>query len=709
MKTKGTNNKTWNFPKYAFYVFLFLIVCLFIKFIYLSLSPTIYGKNMEVFAANRNTVNNVLYAKRGNIFDKNGNTLALNVSSYTVVAYLSATRTGSSSIPKHVVDKEMTAKKLAPILNMSEEYILSLLNRKAYQVELGPGGRGISELTKESIEELGLPGIGFFEEQKRYYPNGNFASYILGYAKRQDDGSIVGELGIESKYNDILQGTNGYTKYQRDVYGYKIPDTPESKEEPVNGNDIYLTIDATIQRFLEASVSQASKEATPEWLTFTIMDAKTGKILGSSNYPSFDPNILNITNYENPLVTFTYEPGSTMKIYTYMCSMESGKYNGDDKYLSGTYKIYGTTIKDWDARGWGMITYDKGFEYSSNVAVANLIKNTLSKEELKECFKKYGFGSKTDIELSREQAGALNFNYPIEVANAGFGQGILTTPIQHLQGLSIIANNGKYIKPKVIEKIIDKNTNKVVYEYKKEESEQLVSKDTVNKMRELMSNVVNGTDAGTTGGAYKIKGIDMIVKTGTAQYYDSKTGSYSGGNYNYIYSVAGMFPKDDPQIIFYAAMKKPTTNGSLSKMVRETVKNVAKYLNIEANDNSNDLKSYVLKSYINKKTVSVTKELEGLNIDVITIGSGERIISQSVKSGESIFEHEKILLKTNDKEIIMPDLEDWSYKDVNKFCEMANIECNIDGYGYVSSQSIPVGTNINENTKLNIILKSKIE
>lgn len=709
MKTKGTNNKTWNFPKYTFYVFLFLIVCLFIKFIYLSLSLTIYGKNMEVFAANRNTVNNVLYAKRGNIFDKNGNTLALNVSSYTVVAYLSATRTGSSSIPKHVVDKEMTAKKLAPILNMSEEYILSLLNRKAYQVELGPGGRGISELTKESIEELGLPGIGFFEEQKRYYPNGNFASYILGYAKRQDDGSIVGELGIESKYNDILQGTNGYTKYQRDVYGYKIPDTPESKEEPVNGNDIYLTIDATIQRFLEASVSQASKEATPEWLTFTIMDAKTGKILGSSNYPSFDPNILNITNYENPLVTFTYEPGSTMKIYTYMCSMESGKYNGDDKYLSGTYKIYGTTIKDWDARGWGMITYDKGFEYSSNVAVANLIKNTLSKEELKECFKKYGFGSKTDIELSREQAGALNFNYPIEVANAGFGQGILTTPIQHLQGLSIIANNGKYIKPKVIEKIIDKNTNKVVYEYKKEESEQLVSKDTVNKMRELMSNVVNGTDAGTTGGAYKIKGIDMIVKTGTAQYYDSKTGSYSGGNYNYIYSVAGMFPKDDPQIIFYAAMKKPTTNGSLSKMVRETVKNVAKYLNIEANDNSNDLKSYVLKSYINKKTVSVTKELEGLNIDVITIGIGERIISQSVKSGESIFEHEKILLKTNDKEIIMPDLEDWSYKDVNNFCEMANIECNIDGYGYVSSQSIPVGTNINENTKLNIILKSKIE
>ena len=708
MKNGSTKNN-WNFPRYTFYVFLVLIIVLFIKFAYLSLSPSIYGKNMVTFAANRNTVNSTLYAKRGNIFDKNGNTLALNVSSYTGIAYLSSTRTGSSSTPKHVVDKELTAKKLAPILNMSEEYILSLLNRKAYQVELGPGGRNISELTKEAIEELGLPGIGFAEDQKRYYPNGNFASYILGYAKKQDNGSIVGELGIESKYNDILKGTNGYTKYQRDIYGYKIPDTPESTEEPIDGDDIYLTIDATIQRFLEASVSQASKEATPEWLTFTIMDAKTGKILGSSNYPSFDPNILNITNYENPLVSFTYEPGSTMKIYTYMCSMESGKYKGDDKYLSGTYTIYGTTIKDWNAKGWGMITYDKGFEYSSNIAVANLIKNTLSKEELKDCFKKYGFGSLTGIELSREQSGALNFNYPIEVANAGFGQGILTTPIQHLQGLSIIANNGKYIKPKIIEKIVSKSNNEVVYEYKKEESEQVVSQSTVDKMKELMSNVVNGVDAGTTGGAYKVKGIDVIAKTGTAQYYDPKLGYYSSGNYNYIYSVAGMFPKDDPEIIFYAAIKKPTTSGSLSKMVRETIKNIAKYLNIEENDTSNDLKSYILKSYINKDITTVKKELDSLNIDVVTLGNGNRIIAQSIKAGDSIIEGEKLILKTNDKDIIMPSLINWSYKDATSFCSMTSLECNFDGYGYVTNQSIPTDTKISNGSKLNITLKSKIE
>ena len=254
MKTRNINSKNWNFPRYTFYIFLVFILLLFIKFIYLSISPTIYGKDMEAFAENRNTISSTLYAKRGNIFDKNGNVLALNVSSYTVVAYLSETRTGSSMIPKHVVDKELTAEKLSPIIGMSKEYILSLLNRKAYQVELGPGGRGITELTKESIEQLGLPGIGFIEEQKRYYPNGNFASYILGYAKRQDDGSIVGELGIEDKYDALLKGKDGYTMYQQDVYGYKIPDTPETTVESVDGHDIYLTLDSTIQRFIEEAV-----------------------------------------------------------------------------------------------------------------------------------------------------------------------------------------------------------------------------------------------------------------------------------------------------------------------------------------------------------------------------------------------------------------------------------------------------------------------
>ena len=228
-------------------------------------------------------------------------------------------------------------------------------------------------------------------------------------------------------------------------------------------------------------------------------------------------------------------------------------------------------------------------------------------------------------------------------------------------------------------------------------------------MKELMSNVVNGVDAGTTGGAYKVKGVDVIAKTGTAQYYDPKLGYYSSGNYNYIYSVAGMFPKDDPEIIFYAAIKKPTTSGSLSKMVRETIKNIAKYLNIEENDTSNDLKSYILKSYINKDITTVKKELDSLNIDVVTLGNGKRIIEQSIKAGDTIIEGEKLILKTNDEDILMPSLINWSYKDVTSFCRMTSLECNFDGYGYVTNQSITTDTKISNGSKLNITLKSKIE
>src|SRR5574344_1271535 len=152
MKKRKNISKTWKFPRLVFYVFLFFFAILYLQLCYLALSPTVYGKNMDEFAANRNTVKTTLYASHGNIFDNENNVLAKNMSSYTVIAYLSSTRTGSSTTYMHVVDKEGTAKALSPILNMTEEYILSLLNRDVYQVEVGPGGRGISELVKDEIK-----------------------------------------------------------------------------------------------------------------------------------------------------------------------------------------------------------------------------------------------------------------------------------------------------------------------------------------------------------------------------------------------------------------------------------------------------------------------------------------------------------------------------------------------------------------------------
>lgn len=711
MNTRNGKSKTWNFPKKVFVIFLVFIFIIFLQYAYVSLSPKVYGIDMDQFASNRYTVSSTLKAKRGNIYDTTGNLLALNVSSYTVIAYLSESRTGSSSTPLHVVDKEATADALAPVLGMSKESLLNLLNKNAYQVELGPGGRGITELKKEEIEALNLPGIDFIEDQKRYYPNGDFASYIIGYAKKQDDGSITGELGIESKYEDILKGTDGSTKYQQDRYGYKIPDTPETTVDPENGADIYLTIDSGIQRFLEDAVKANTEEYNPEWTILTVMDAKSGKILGSATNPSYNPNLLNMKSYENPLVTYAYEPGSTMKIYTYMCAMEKGTYNGDATYLSGKYDIGENTVQDWNGKGWGYITYDLGFEYSSNVAVVNLVNSAINRTDLKECFQKYGFGEKTGIELSRELSGSLNFYYPIEVATASFGQGVATTPIQNLQALSIIANNGKMVKPKIIEKIVNPNTGKTEYEYKLDISEQLVQESTVNKIKELMSNVINGNHQDTTGYYFKVEGADLIGKTGTSQYYDSESG-YSTGKNNYVYSFAGMFPKDDPEIIIYASYKNPTwsKNVGLSKMIKSVVKDIAKYHDVGTyNEQNKEGSKYIVESFINKNVEEVRTKLNSYNIKMISVGNGDKIIKQSSIVGSSAVSGDTIIVITNDSNYTMPNVVGWSRKEIISLCNVLGISYEFEGYGYANTQSIQAGSKINEGDTLKVTLNNKID
>lgn len=711
MNTRNGKSKTWNFPKKVFVIFLVFIFIIFLQYAYVSLSPKVYGIDMDQFASNRYTVSSTLKAKRGNIYDTTGNLLALNVSSYTVIAYLSESRTGSSSTPLHVVDKETTADALAPVLGMSKESLLNLLNKNAYQVELGPGGRGITELKKEEIEALNLPGIDFIEDQKRYYPNGDFASYIIGYAKKQDDGSITGELGIESKYEDILKGTDGSTKYQQDRYGYKIPDTPETTVDPENGADIYLTIDSGIQRFLEDAVKANTEEYNPEWTILTVMDAKSGKILGSATNPSYNPNLLNMKSYENPLVTYAYEPGSTMKIYTYMCAMEKGAYNGDATYLSGKYDIGENTVQDWNGKGWGYITYDLGFEYSSNVAVVNLVNSAINRTDLKECFQKYGFGEKTGIELSRELSGSLNFYYPIEVATASFGQGIATTPIQNLQALSIIANNGKMVKPKIIEKIVNPNTGKTEYEYKLDISEQLVQESTVNKIKELMSNVINGNHQDTTGYYFKVEGADLIGKTGTSQYYDSESG-YSTGKNNYVYSFAGMFPKDDPEIIIYASYKNPTwsKNVGLSKMIKSVVKDIAKYHDVGTyNEQNKEGSKYIVESFINKNVEDVRTKLNSYNIKMISVGNGDKIIKQSSIVGSSVVSGDTIIVITNDSNYTMPNVVGWSRKEIISLCNVLGISYEFEGYGYANTQSIQAGSKINDGDTLKVTLNNKID
>lgn len=709
MKTRKKQN--WKLPRKTFVIYLVFLFALFIQYAHLSIFPKIYGIDMKAFSLNRNTISNTIYATRGSVFDRAGNSLAINVTSYTVIAYLSPTRTGSGTEIKHVQDPEYTAYKLSPILNMSVDKLKELMSKDLYQVELGPGGRGITELKKQEIEALNLPGIDFIEDQKRYYPNGDFASYIIGYAKKNEDGSIVGEMGIESKYDEILKGKDGFEEYQQDLNGYKIPDTKEFRTNPENGSNIYLTLDSSIQRFLETAVKNNTKKYNPEWMLISVMDAKTGDVLGSAATPSFDPNIKDITNYENPLSSFLFEPGSTMKIYTYMCAMETGKYDGKKEYESGKYKIGDDTVKDWNGYGWGKINYDLGFEYSSNVAIANIMNTILTKDELKECYHKYGFDDITGIELGRELKSEMNFTYDIEVANAGFGQGVLTTPIQHLQALTIISNNGKKLKPHIVEKIENADTGETTYERQIEESEKLVNDQTLSKIKELMYNVVNGQNEGTTGNRYKIDGLDIIGKTGTAQIYDDKNGGYLTADNAYIYSFSGMFPANDPQILIYAAIKKPNFGNTvtISEPVVDVMKNIAKYKNINTTkkEENKNILQYTLDSYINKNKDEVVKKLQGQSLNPIIIGDGEKIIDYYPK--EKVISNDRVILITNGQNKVIPNMTNWSKREAKFLLDYLNIKYTLTGNGYVKTQSVKEGTSITPELEITLTLENKIK
>ena len=699
---KKEKSKKWPFIKISTVFILISFFVIELRMAYIALSPNVDGINIQEFASRRNTTKKILRANRGVIYDASGDVLARNVTSYTVVAILSSSRSD------RIQNVEEAATKLSPVLNMDKTRLVKLLSQNLYQVELGPEGRGITIQKKEEVEALDITGIEFIEDTKRNYPNGDFASYIVGYAKtyvKDNSKVIIGELGIEGLYNKELTGTDGYFKYEQDTSGRQIPDTPEERVDAKNGNDIYLTIDSNIERFTESAMKELEKNAKPEWAVIALMDAKTGAILASSTTPSFNPNKLNITNYENPLVSYAFEPGSTMKTYSYMCAIEKGTYEGTKTFESGIIKIEGGgTIKDWNTKGFGTISFDKGFEYSSNTGAVNLMRNFITKQELLDCYKKYGFGEKTGVELSRELSGKISFNYDLEVANATFGQGITTTPIQHLQGLSIIANNGKMLKPYIVKKIVNTSTNEIVYEGKKQESERLVSIDTVNKMKELLKDVVEGKDVYTTGSLYYRENLGIIGKTGTGEIWNNQKGSYESGGYNYIYSFAGMFPYDDPQIIVYAAMKKPTSGptSNLSKLVKTVASDVSKYLDL-SNVPKETLSSFEMKNYFNKDINDADME----NIKLFVIGNGNKIIDQYPSANTMVVENDVVILKTNGKEIKMPSFIGLSLKETKKLCSMLGITCDIEGNGYVINQDIKENTIIDKEMIVKLVLKEK--
>ncbi|TKI96941.1 penicillin-binding protein 2, partial [Bacillus wiedmannii] len=397
-------------------LFLLLFLLLLARFFYIQATGTVHNQDLDKLAQQKHSKKGVLEANRGTIYDQNGHVLAQDANSYKLVAELKGAN--------HVENKEDTAKKIAGVLGKDEEKILATLNKKdKSQVEFGTLGKDLTKEQKEQIEALKLPGISFITENARVYPNGDFASYVIGHAKPNEEGTSVGQFGLEKSLDKYLSASNGKVAYTGDRKGVSLDGGKVKVEAPKNGDNAYLTIDQRIQSYLEDAMKAASKHYDPESLIGIVADPKTGKILAMSSKPSYDPNDRQIKYFFNDAIANAFEPGSTMKIFTLAAAINEGVYKGQDYYQSGTYQVGNRKIKDHNGgAGWGSITFDEGVERSSNVAFAILGDQKLGPERFRKYIHSFGLDEKTNIDLPGEGSNTIVFDQQIQQVTTAFGQ-----------------------------------------------------------------------------------------------------------------------------------------------------------------------------------------------------------------------------------------------------------------------------------------------
>lgn len=324
----------------------------------------------------------------------------------------------------------------------------------------------------------------------------------------------------------------------------------------------------------------------------------------------------------------------------------------------------------------------------------------IGKEKLVNYYQALGFGKQTGIELANEYQGSLksliSSTSDVELATSSFGQGIVVTPIQMIQALSSITNNGTPLKPYIIEKVVNPNTDEVVYQAKRTELGKVYSTSTVDKIKELMDMTVNGEDGARTGRYYASSNVRIIGKTGTANYTD-KSGKYLTGTYQTIKSFAGVFPKDKPEYILYVAVKDfQGSSTAFGKVVSSTVESISKYKNIDERESDADTSKIVtISNYANKDINVYADSIRSVGLNPIIIGDGNRVIAQYPKRNTTISAGSKVFLITNSLNYIMPDMTGWSSTEFVDFCNLIGVKYDIDGYGYVTSTSIAPGIQIN--------------
>ncbi|PHL08161.1 penicillin-binding transpeptidase domain-containing protein [Enterococcus faecium] len=688
-----------------------------VRFSYIVIGGHVAGTSLAEKTKQLYQGSEVVKAKRGTIYDRNGVALAEDASSYSIKAILSKTYTSGD---KKLYVEEKNFDKIAEILHknlsIDKKDALNILEdgakKELYQVEFGSYGKNISQETKQNIEadmkKEGVAGLYFVDHQARMYPNGVFSSHFIGYAvPDKDENGLVGKLGLESAYNDILSGKDGKIIYQKDNFQNPLPGTVAEEEKAVDGQDIYTTLDSRLQSYLETLMDQVNEEYQPEELTAVLMKAKTGEILAMGQRPTFNPETMEgLTGkdaiWRNFLVQDSYEPGSTMKVFTTAAAIEEGEFNENETFQSGKIQVEDATINDHDFGEKGVLTMRQALSWSSNVGMV-ILEQRLGGRWYN-YLQKLGFGQSTHSGLDDEVNGALPTSNIVDRAMSAYGQAVGVTNFQMMKAFTSIANNGTMIQPRYISKVVDPQTG----EERTTQTEVLgqpFSKETTEKVREYMRDVVESENYGSAYGVYSVPGYNVSAKTGTAQ-IASDTGGYQTGDTAYLYSIVEMVPSEDPDYVLYLTMKHPKTYDrmALAKIANPLMKRAMDFKETEEDsDTETKTEKVSVADYRNLEADVAAADAQKSGLQPVVIGNGKKVQKQSTANGDQLISGEKLILYTGGDKL-MPDVTGWSKADIMKLGKILGIEVSFDGDGYCVKQELAPYEKITED-KLSFTLE----
>lgn len=720
-----------------------ILLTVFIFFIFLINFAMIigtdkkFGVDLSEGARKVHQIEVTVQARRGTIYDRTGLPIAKDSTTYTVYAVIDKEYISARKEILYVESRQFT--QVAEILNkhlgLETDYVMQQLNQpKLKQVYFGTLGKNISYSTmtaiQEEMEAAGIKGIAFDTNPGRLYPNGNFASSFIGLANLVDeknDGNyrLKGQRGLEYSLDSILAGQDGRIVYEKDSRGRIVPGTEDVKEARVDGQDIYTTISADLQRSLETNMDVFFEKTKGKYVNATLVSAKTGEILATTQRPTYNPDTKEGVDdkdilQRSLLYQENFEPGSTMKVMTVAAAIDNGAFAANEYYNRSEIQIADATIRDWDVNAGDLyapltLTYAQGFYLSSNVGMT-ILEQKMGDERWLNYLEKFRFGYPTRFGMEGEEAGLLPENNVVSVAMTSFGQGLLATQTQMLRGFSAVANNGVMLEPKFITALYDANTDSVRLS-KPEVVGRPISEKAATETRQYMIGVGTDPQFGTLrssdGAVIQVEGYNIALKSGTAQIGKEDGTGYMEGPNDTINSVVAMIPAEDPEFIMYVTVQQPE---SWSVVYWRDIINPALKEAMQLKDSLNlttpapalttiaKETEYQLDDIIGQQPGVTASFLRQQLVQPIILGNGGEIKKVSVASGSNLVANQQILLLTNKFERV-PDMYGWTKENVAIFAEWTGIEIEWSGSGStVRSQSVTVGSDLEKTKKIRINL-----